>query len=91
MKAISTFAGNILARGRTGSGNTRWYPGRPHTWTDTEVVAVVTRDGTWHAYLIDDSEREEFAAWVRGCGEWADADGECDAEIRFDQTADWQA
>lgn len=85
-----TFAGNIIATGRVGGGET-WSPGRPHDWTGTEVVAVVTRDGSWHAYLIDDVQRDDFESWVRDCGEWCDPNGKFDAVVTFESADNWQA
>ncbi len=81
------FAGSCIAR-NIGNGWTV-LPGRPHDWTDTEVVAVERRDAEQHAYLIDGVQRDDFAAWVGR--EFTDADGTPDATVSYEPTAQWQA
>jgi hypothetical protein len=82
---ITTFAGNCFAR-NLGNG-WDYLPGRPWEWTGTEIVAVVRRDAEQQAYLIYDTQRDAFAAWVASA--FTDADGVADATVRYESTDDW--
>ena len=84
----NTFAGNMLAFGRTGGAAQR-ITGLRYEFVGTEVVGYVERDGQWQAYVIDDSQRDEFRRWARDL--WVDADGNFDATLRFDPVGDWDA